>query len=56
MEFSDEQCAKIPTWMKDDNRIFHGFDAPEIIPWQVGLRITTTKGGVAMCGGTILDR
>ena len=56
LEFSDDQCAKIPTWMKNDNRIFHGFDAPESIPWQAGLRIIGTTGVPAMCGGTILDR
>ena len=41
------QCADIPQFMKESDRIVGGQAAPASIPWQVSM-----DGG---CGGTILD-
>ena len=45
------QCAKIPSWMKNSflTYIVGGQEAPYPIPWQVYL------SGIG-CGGTILDK
>ena len=59
----NEECAKIPSWMKSDlvrsdlsTRIVNGKIAPSPIPWQVHLRQGSPTGDFSgYCGGTILD-
>merc|ERR1719411_877482 len=44
-------CADMPQFMQDANRIVGGEAAPSMIPWQVAM----LSNGWQFCGGTILD-
>merc|ERR1719211_397131 len=44
-------CADMPTFMQNADRIVGGEVAPSMIPWQVAM----LSGSFQFCGGTILD-
>merc|ERR1739836_314685 len=45
------ECADMPSFMQNADRIVGGEAAPSMIPWQVALM----SGSFQFCGGTILD-
>merc|ERR1711892_1165789 len=45
------ECANMPSFMTNVDRIVGGEDAPSPIPWQVSIR----TGSFHFCGATILD-
>jgi len=47
----DGDCADMPSFMTNVDRIVGGEDAPSPIPWQVSIR----TGSFHFCGATILD-
>merc|ERR1712025_953565 len=47
----NEECADMPDFMQNADRIVGGEEAPSMIPWQVAL----LDGNWQFCGATILD-
>jgi len=46
-----QNCASMPTFMQNADRIVGGEAAPSMIPWQVAM----LSGTFQFCGGTVLD-
>jgi len=46
-----QNCASMPTFMQNADRIVGGEAAPSMIPWQVAM----LSGSFQFCGGTVLD-